>query len=81
MSDWRIALTFQARKQIASLDAEMRQRVLNRLKTLPEGEVKKLRGGSKLLRARVGDWRILFRADYASEAIEVAVAKRDKAYR
>lgn len=49
----------QAIKFLKKQDKPTRQRIVNAISTLPDGDVKKLQGQSGY-RLRVGDYRILF---------------------
>ena len=82
MGEWRVVLTRTARKRLLALDHGVQVRVRDCIDKLPQGDIKKLRGGTSRYRARVGDWRVVFRLDHGNKLIEVAdVAKRGDAYR
>ena len=54
----------KAKKFIDGLPANERRRVVSAIEQLPNGEdIKKLKGHDKLLRLRVGNYRIIYTVD------------------
>jgi mRNA interferase RelE/StbE len=74
-----------AEKDLRRLDPPTRERVrqaLARLVTTGQGDVRRLQGLEDEYRLRVGDWRVRFRFDEASGALDVLrVLPRGRAYR
>jgi len=59
-----------------------RERIRAAIATLPEGDIKRLRGADRLWRLRVGNWRVLFGRRESDRVIDVlAVRPRGQAYR
>ncbi len=58
---YKIVIKKKAKKFIDKLPKNEKQRIVNAIKMLPNGEdIKKLKGHSDLLRLRVGDYRIIY---------------------
>lgn len=61
---YRIIINKKAKKFIDGLPANERRRVVSAIEQLPNGEdIKKLKGHDKLLRLRVGNYRIIYTVD------------------
>ena len=61
---YRIIIKKKAMKFIDGLPANERRRVVSAIEQLPNGEdIKKLKGHDKLLRLRVGNYRIIYTVD------------------
>ena len=61
---YRIDIRRKAEKFIRKLPRQDKERVLSAIYRLPEGEdIKKLQGHERLMRLRVGDYRIIYRMD------------------
>ena len=61
---YRIIIKEKAKKFIDGLPANERRRVVSAIEQLPNGEdIKKLKGHDKLLRLRVGNYRIIYTVD------------------
>ena len=61
---YRIIIKKKATKFIDGLPANERRRVVSAIEQLPNGEdIKKLKGHDKLLRLRVGNYRIIYTVD------------------
>ena len=61
---YRIIIKKKAKKFIDSLPVNERRRVVAAIELLPNGEdIKKLKGHDKLLRLRVGEYRIIYTVD------------------
>ena len=61
---YRIIIKKKAKKFIDGLTANERRRVVSAIEQLPNGEdIKKLKGHDKLLRLRVGNYRIIYTVD------------------
>ena len=78
---WRIEIRGSALKDLRRLSRTDRERLAAAIDKLPAGDVRKLTGVERIWRLRVGDWRVLFRVDYATKLIDVqAVRPRGRAY-
>lgn len=61
---YQIILKKKAKKFIDKLPVNEKRRVVAAIEQLPNGEdIKKLKGHDKLLRLRVGDYRIIYTVD------------------
>ena len=61
---YQIIIKKKAKKFIDSLPVKERRRVVAAIELLPNGEdIKKLKGHDKLLRLRVGEYRIIYTVD------------------
>lgn len=87
MYNWKFDITDQGKTDLKSLDVEVRQRVLEKLKWFTENFSNlapiplggKWRGFFKL---RVGDWRIVYEINYSEHITTVhAIDNRDKIYK
>lgn len=59
-----------------------RERIRVAIGSLPEGDVKLLRGPERLWRLRVGEWRVIFDRRDEKRVIDVLVVRpRGRAYR
>lgn len=70
MSRYRVALTSSAEKELRRLPADVVVRIVPRIENLgavprPHG-CKKLKGGDKEWRIRVGDYRVVYEIDDAA---------------
>lgn len=85
MSDYRVALTSSAEKELDQLPSRMITRIFPRLEYLssvprPVG-CKKLKGGDNEWRIRVGDYRIVYVVDDAARTVDVTrIAHRRDVY-
>ena len=85
MTSYRVALTTSADKELHSLPVKMIARMMPRLENLattprPPG-CKKLRGGDKEWRIRIGDYRIVYVIDDDAKTIDVTrIAHRREVY-
>ncbi len=80
----RIAWSERARADIRRLDRETAMRIfeaLHRLAETGEGDVKKLKGESRELRLRVGDYRVRFTEEPVDTLDIHSVRHRREAYR
>jgi mRNA interferase RelE/StbE len=85
VASYRISLTSSAEKELHELPAKMIARIFPRLEALMEAPrpsgCKKLEGGDKEYRIRVGDYRIVYTIDDPAKVIEVTrVAHRREVY-
>lgn len=84
---FKIVLSPKAAKQIKSLERYVQLRIKvamerNLLVFPPLGDVRKMEGRENRFRLRVGDWRIIFRYQFANLEVHIAeVAHRSKIYR
>ena len=85
MASYRVALTSSAEKELKKLSAEWIARIVPRLENLasnprPSG-CKKLKGGDREWRIRVGDYRVVYTIDDAKLLVEVTrIRHRSEAY-
>jgi mRNA interferase RelE/StbE len=69
-------------KALRRLSRTDRDRIRGAINTLPDGNVKMLRGPERLWRLRVGDWRVIFDRHDADRVIDVLViSPRGRVYR
>lgn len=69
---YRIIIKKRAKKFIDKLPKNERLRIALAIEMLPEGEdIKKLKGHDKLLRLRVGDYRIIYTVDHGELIVMV----------
>lgn len=86
MSSYRVALAASAAKELHGLPTKMVARIIPRLEHLastprPTG-CKKLKGGDKEWRIRVGDYRIVYVVDDATRTVDVTrIAHRREVYK
>jgi len=82
---WTVILTGSARRDLRRLEPPVAARILDaldRLATTGQGDVQRLRGSIDEWRLRVGDWRVRFRYDLATQILEVLrIRPRGEAYR
>jgi mRNA interferase RelE/StbE len=82
---YRVALTTSAEKELNWLPAKLITRMLGRLEKLasnprPPG-CKKLVGGDKQWRIRIGDWRVVYEIDDKAKTVDVTrIAHRREVY-
>ena len=85
MSNYRVALTASAEKELHALPAQMVARIVPRLEGLasaprPPG-CKKLSGGDNEWRIRVGDYLIVYEIDDGARTVDVTrIAHRREVY-
>jgi mRNA interferase RelE/StbE len=85
VSSYRVALTTSAEKELQGLPAKMIASIMPRLERLataprPPG-CKKLKGGDKEWRIRVGDYRIVYEIDDTARIVDVTrIAHRREVY-
>jgi mRNA interferase RelE/StbE len=85
VSSYRVALTTSAEKELHRLPTEMIARIVPRLEHLasvprPPG-CKKLTGGDKEWRIRVGNYRIVYEIDDTARTVDVTrIAHRREVY-
>ena len=85
MNSYRVALTASAEKELHRLSSQMVARIVPRLEQLasaprPPG-CKKLKGGDKEWRIRVGDYRIVYEIDDKARTVDVTrIAHRREVY-
>jgi mRNA interferase RelE/StbE len=75
VDSYRVALTTSAEKELQHLSAELVARIWPRIERLasvprPPG-CKKLKGGDKQWRIRVGDYRVVYEVDDKARTVEV----------
>jgi mRNA interferase RelE/StbE len=83
---YEVELTGRARKQYTALDAVIRIRIRLALRDLADdptpAQVKALTGGSRLLRIRVGDWRVIYTVEHdQTRVVIVDIGHRSTVYR
>ncbi len=73
---WRVEVQRFAEKELANLSSQARERIVEKLRAMTENPFpqgfKKLKG-SDGYRIRVGDYRVLYRVDHATQIIRVGV--------
>jgi len=75
MASYNVALTSSAEKELKSLPRQLTARIISRLENFasnprPPG-CKKLQGGDREWRIRVGDYRVVYTVDDARLLVEV----------
>ena len=86
MADYSVVFARSANKELRSLDSPVALRILKRIEALsgnprPAGVIR-LEGAQALWRARVGEWRSVYRiVDRESLVDIVAIRHRREAYR
>jgi mRNA interferase RelE/StbE len=86
VDDYRVALTASAEREIQYLSAELVARIWPRIERLasvprPSG-CKKLKGGDKQWRIRVGDYRVVYEIDDTARTVAVTrIAHRCEVYK
>jgi mRNA interferase RelE/StbE len=81
LGGWRIEIRPAALKSVRRLDRRDRERIRAAISALPAGDVRRLRGRERLLRLRVGEWRVIFARNDRERIIDVlAVRPRGRAY-
>jgi len=84
---WTVEFTPAARREFDRLDGTIQNRVSHKIDQLELGGpqvsgVIILYAAERLYRVRVGDWRIIFEADFKHRVITIAhIAHRSEAYR
>ncbi len=85
MSSYRVALTASAERELHRLSKQVITRIMPRLERLvsdprPPG-CKKLKGGDKQWRIRVGDYRVVHEIDDTARTVDVTrIAHRREVY-
>jgi mRNA interferase RelE/StbE len=85
VNSYRVALTTSAEKELNGLPVKLIKRILGRLEALasnprPPG-CKKLVGGDKEWRIRIGDWRVVYEIDDKAKTVDVTrIAHRREVY-
>ena len=85
MANYRVVLTSSAEKELKGLSAQLNARIVPRLENLANNprppRCKKLKGGDKEWRIRVGDYRVVYTIDDARLLVEVTrVRHRSEVY-
>jgi mRNA interferase RelE/StbE len=86
VADFQVELTGRARKQYTALDPAIRDRIRRALLELADdptpAQVKALAGGGRLLRVRVGAWRIIYQVEHdRARVVIVDIGHRSTVYR
>jgi len=81
----RVVLTSSAEKELQGLSAQLNARIVPRLENLADNPrppgCKKLQGGDKEWRIRVGDYRVVYTIDDARLMVEVTrIRHRSEVY-
>lgn len=71
----------QSVKTINSMDKPTKLRIKTGIESLPEGDIKPLKGCKGTYRLRVGDWRILFSYPDNNTILIEKIAPRGEAYK
>jgi len=82
---YRVAFAASAAKELDRVDAKMLARMVARIERLAETPrppgCKKLKGGDKQWRIRVGDYRVVYEIDDAAQTVDVTrIAHRREVY-
>ena len=85
MASYRVVLTSSAEKELQKLSAQLNARIVPHLENLADNprppRCKKLKGGDKEWRIRVGDYRVVYTIDDARLLVEVTrIRHRSEAY-
>jgi len=85
VADYRVALARSAEKELQGLSRALVARIVSHLERLateprPPG-CKKLKGGDKEWRIRIGDYRVVYEIDDGARAVDVTrIAHRSEVY-
>jgi mRNA interferase RelE/StbE len=83
--NWSVRWSARALKDADALDRQARVRVFDAIDRLASGDqrnIRRLHGGIREYRLRVGDWRVLFSFDRPSLIVDIdRVLPRGRAYR
>ena len=85
MDSYRVSLTASAERELHALPSQTVARIWPRIERLasaprPPG-CKKLKGGDKEWRIRVGDYRIVYEIDDKAKSVDITrIARRREAY-
>jgi mRNA interferase RelE/StbE len=85
MANYHVVLTSSAEKELKRLSSQVITRIISRLEKLasdprPAG-CKKLRGGDREWRVRIGDYRAVYTVDDAKSLVEVTrIRHRSEVY-
>ena len=77
----KITYAKQAVKAIGGMDRKTKQRMKIAIESLPQGDVKPLKGASGSFRLRVGDWRVLFSFPAAGVILIEKIQPRGHVYK
>ncbi len=82
MPRYKVALTSSAAKELQKLPNQLVTRIFSRIETLagsprPPG-CKKMRGGDREWRVRIGDYRVVYTIDDAALLVEVTRIRHRK---
>ena len=85
VNSYRVALTASAERELHHLPAQVVARIVPRLEYLASGPrppgCRKLKGGDKEWRIRVGDYRIVYEIDDRAKTVDVTrIAHRREVY-
>jgi mRNA interferase RelE/StbE len=85
VADYRVALARSAEKELQRLPRALVTRIVSRLEQLATeprpARCKKLRGGDKEWRIRIGDYRVVYEIDDDKRAVDVTrIAHRSEVY-
>ena len=85
MASYRVVLTSSAEKELQKLSAQLNARIVPHLENLADNprppRCKKLKGGDKEWRIRVGDYRVVYTIDDARLLVEVTrIRHRSEVY-
>jgi len=85
MSEYRVTLARTAEKEIASLQEQIKKRVIRAIDLLAENPYrqgsKKLKGSKNAYRFRVNDYRIIYEVEPSNKIVDIAhVRHRREAY-
>lgn len=76
----RLQITKSAEKSIKRLDTSTRARVIEGIRKLPDGDIRKLKGYENDYRLRIGNYRVIYKTD-GDTIIISDVLPRGEAYK
>lgn len=80
-NQYTLVLTKQVEKFIKKQDKPTQVRIIQAVRVLPEGDVKKLKGYENFFRLRVGDIRVIFeKQDAEYRIILIDIGNRGQIY-
>ena len=84
MASYHVVLTSSAEKELKRLSSQLIARMISRLESLasnPPPDCKKLKGGDREWRIRVGDYRAVYTIDDTKSLVEVTrIRHRSEVY-
>ncbi len=79
---WRVTIRSSALKSLKRMPAKHSARIVVAIEGLPVGDVRRLTDKPNEWRLRVGEWRVVFTADFRNRLIDVLwIGPRGAAYK